>query len=292
MTEVDAPLNPAMSSAGGFGTLLAAMVMVMKFRSLLDVSVGVSVGLRPRPRHDPERAPLLHPRRALVAQQGAPDFSGIIARLGADYLEALRMLVAAEPILQEIGHPIGDRLTIRIGLRHDDGMHALPQLRIGQSHDHAGPYARAFGDGCLALGRIDVGAPAQDHVGEAVAEIEVALRIQPADVAERFPAVGAALRLGAEVVIGGVLAVIVEEVDLAGLARRNVVAVLADDAQARHLADLADRALVRQPFRAGDDAGALPLGAAIELPDSLGPEPGDPVLLQPGWHRSGHVEDG
>ena len=55
-----------------------------------------------------------------------------------------------------------------------------------------------------------------------------------------------------------------------------------DDAQARHLADLADRTLVRQPLRTRDDAGALPLGAAIELPDALWAEPGDPVLFSQG----------
>src|SRR6186713_2731673 len=136
-------------------------------------------------------------------------------------------------------------------------MHALAQFGIGQSHHYAGAYAWTLGDRSFDLGRIDVGTAAQHHVGEAVAEIEIAFGVQPADVAERFPAIGAALRLGAEIVIGGILTVIVEEIDLAGLARRDVIAVLADDPQFGHLADFADRALVRQPFRAGDDAGAL-----------------------------------
>src|SRR4029079_13464651 len=158
----------------------------------------------------------------------------------------------------------GDGLAVRVRLPLDNGVHTLAQFRIGQSHHHAGAHARAPRDRSLDLGRIDVGAAAQHHVGETVAEIKIPFGIQPADVAERLPAVRRALRLGAQIVIGGVLAVIVEEIDLAGLAGRDVVAVLADDAQARHLPDLADRALVRQPFRARDDAGALPLGAAIE----------------------------
>src|SRR3954454_6089383 len=278
MTEVGAPRKPSMISAGGFGTLFAAMVMVMS----RNPSVIVLLGVRPRLRRpNPEGAPLLHPRRALVAQQRAANFTGIIARRDADDLKTPGMFVAAEPVLQKVRHAVGDGLTVRIALRLDDGVHALAQFRIRQSHHHAGAHAGALGDGGFDFGRIDVGAAAQHHVGEAVTEIEVAFRIQPADIAERFPAVGAALRLGAEIVIGGILAVIVEEIDLAGLARRNVVAVLADDAQARHLADLADRTLVRQPFRAGDDAGALSLGTAIELPDPLRPKPGDPVLLQP-----------
>ena len=102
----------------------------------------------------------------------------------------------------------------------------------------------------LDFGRIDVGAAAQDHVGEPVAEIEIALGIEPADIAEQFPAVGAALRLGAEIVIGAAGAVIGQEIDFAGLAGRDVVAVFADDAQRASLADLADRALMRQPFGA------------------------------------------
>src|SRR5690349_12103509 len=79
------------------------------------------------------------------------------------------------------------------------------------------------------------------------------------------------LRLGAEIVIDYACAVIGQEIDLAGLLRRDVVAVLADDAQPCGLADLADRSLVGKPFDAIDDACALPLGAAIEFPDALGP---------------------
>jgi hypothetical protein len=107
-----------------------------------------------------------------------------------------------------------------------------------------------FGHRGLDFRRIDVGAAAQNHVGEAVAKIEIAFRIQPSDIAERFPAIGAALRLGAEIVIGRAGAVIGQEIDFAGLAGGDLVAVFADDAQACGLADLADRALVRQPFGA------------------------------------------
>ena len=142
----------------------------------------------------------------------------------------------------------------------------------------------------LDLGRIDVGAAAQDHVGEPVAEIEIALGIQSSDIAERFPAVGAALRLGAKIVIGAAGAVIGKKIDLAGLPRCDVVAVFANDAQAGGFADLADRTLMREPFDARDDAGALPLGAPIELLDPLRPQPLDPFFLQPWRHRRGHVE--
>src|SRR5437868_9553059 len=137
---------------------------------------------------------------------------------------------------------------------------------------------------------IDVGAAAQDHVGEPVAKIEIAIGVEPADVTERFPAVGTALRLGAEIVIGAAGAVVGQEINLAGFARRGVVAVLADDAQAAGFADLADRTLVREPFDAGNDGSALPLGAAIEFVDPLRTKPFDPFFFQPGRHRRGHVK--
>src|SRR6266702_8347546 len=106
MIEVDAALKPSMMSVGGFGTLFAAMVMVI--RSVLPRFLLVGVRLRG---HHPERAPLLHPRRALVAQQRAANFSGIVARRGADDLKTLGMLVAAELVLQKIRHAVRDRLA-------------------------------------------------------------------------------------------------------------------------------------------------------------------------------------
>ena len=82
-------------------------------------------------RPNPEGAPFLHPRRALVAQQCAANFSGIIARWGADDLEALGVLVAAEPVFQEVRHAVGDGLAVRVRLRFDDGMHALANSGSG-----------------------------------------------------------------------------------------------------------------------------------------------------------------
>src|SRR6185437_16959365 len=101
----------------------------------------------------------------------------------------------------------------------------------------------------------------------------------------RFPAVGTSLRFGAEIMIGAAGAVIGQEVNLAGLPGRHIVAVFADDPQARGFANLADRTLVREPLDAGNHASALPFGAAIKLIDLLGPKPLDPFLLQPWRHR-------
>ena len=175
------------------------------------------------------------------------------------------MVVAAEPVGQEGGHAVGNRLRIGGSVEFEDGVHALAEFRIGQADDDAGAHLGMFGHRGLDFRRIDIGAAAQDHVGEPVAEIEVALGIEPADVAERFPAVGAALGLGAEIMVGAAAAVIGQDINFAGLAGGDLVAVFADDAQARGLADLADRAAVFEPFNARYDRGALGFGAAIEF---------------------------
>ena len=137
--------------------------------------------------------------------------------------------------------------------KFEDRVDALAEFRIGQADHDAGAHFWMRQYRGLDFGRIDIGAAAQDHVGKPVAEIEIAVGIEPADVAERFPAIGAAFRFSAEIMIGAAGAVIGQEVDFAGLAGRDVVAVLADDPQARGLADLADRTLVLKPFDARND---------------------------------------
>src|SRR6059058_2801168 len=239
----------------------------------------------PRPGgHDPEIAVLPQPAGAFVTQQRAADLAGIVAQAVGDHLKTFRVLVAAEPVRQERGHAVGNGLRIRAAVEFEDGVHALPEFRIGEAYDDAGAHLGMFRHRGLDFRRIDVGAAAQNHVGEAVAEIEIAFGIQPSDIAERFPAVRAPLRLGAEIVIGRAGAVVGQEVDFAGLAGGDLVAVFADDAQARGLADLADRAAVFEPFNARYDRGALGFGAAIEFVDALRPQPLDPFFLQPWRH--------
>ena len=175
----------------------------------------------------------LQPDRAFIAQQGAANLAGIVAQTDADDLETFGMLVAAEPVGEEVGHRVSDRLRVGRFIQFENCVHALSKLWIRQADYDAGAHLwmRAY---CgLHLGRIDVGAAAQDHVGEPIAEIEIAVGIEPADVAERFPAVRTALRLGAEIVIGAAGPVGGKKIDLAGLAGRDVIAIGADDAQSR-----------------------------------------------------------
>src|SRR5215510_1486646 len=155
---------------------------------------STNLGLRSQWR-DAEGAALFQPARALVAQQSAANLSGIVARRDADDLETLGMLVAAEPVAKKGAHAVGDGLRVRAAVELENGVHALAEFGIGQADHDGRAHAGVLANGGLDLGRIDVGAAAQDHVGEAIAEIEIAFRVEPSDIAERFPAVRAPLRL-------------------------------------------------------------------------------------------------
>jgi hypothetical protein len=191
-------------------------------------------------RHDPERTVFLQPRRALVAQQRAADLAGIVPRADAYDFESFGMLVSAELIGQEAAHAIDDRLCIGGSVEFEDGVDALSKFGIGQADNNAGPHIAMRRHRSLDLGRTNIRAAAQDHVGEPIAKIKIAVGIEPADIAKGFPAVGTTFRLGAELVIGAAGTVRGEKKDFAGLAGRNIVAILADDPQRRRFADPAD----------------------------------------------------
>src|SRR5262249_27104984 len=126
------------------------------------------------------------------------------------------MLVAAEAVGEEIAHTISDSLNIATLDKFENGMHALPEFRNWQTDNDARTHIWMRADSSFDLGRIDVGAAAQDHVGQTIAEIQVAIRIQPSDIAQRFPPVRAPLRLCAEIMIGGAGSVMGKEIDFSG----------------------------------------------------------------------------
>ena len=81
----------------------------------------------------------------------------------------------------------------------------------------------------------------------AVAEVEEAVGVEPADVAERLPAALARAGLGADVAVAGRVARHGPQPHLALLARRHLVAVVVGD-QHGALGRLADRAAVLEPL--------------------------------------------
>ena len=100
----------------------------------------------------------------------------------------------------------------------------------------------------LDLGRVDVRATGEDHVLHAVAEVEVAVLVEPAHVAERLPAALERPGLGADVAVGRPVGRVAHP-HLALLAGRQRVAVGVGD---HELAGdrPADRAAVLQPLGA------------------------------------------
>ena len=107
----------------------------------------------------------------------------------------------------------------RVGL--DDGVDPLAHVLVGQADHRARAHVGVLLQGGLDLGGVDVGAAAQDHVGESIAEVEEPVLVEPADVAERLPAALAGARLGADVAVAGRVAGRGAEPHLALLAGRR-----------------------------------------------------------------------
>src|ERR1700736_2853500 len=109
MTNAAQPKWIAILSATGSGRIISAKW------PRIEIANRASIRLCRPLWHDPERAALAQPRRALVAHQRAADFSGIVAQAGRDDLKTFRMLVAAQPIGEAAAR--GVRKRLRIGRR-------------------------------------------------------------------------------------------------------------------------------------------------------------------------------
>ena len=135
----------------------------------------------------------------------------------------------------------------------------------------------------LDLLRVDVDPAGDDHEALAVGEEQIAVLVDPADVAQGRPtvlvsALGGLVR--SVVIFEGPAA---GEIDDAFGARGKFVAGLVADLQLRHQG-AADRALLRQPFLGVDGGKAVALGAGVVFVDDRSP-PVDHRLLD--RHRTG-----
>ena len=170
---------------------------------------------------------------------------------------------------------------VEVGIGLDDGVDAVAQVLVGQPDHRARPHGGVLLERRLDLGRVDVGAAAQDHVGEPVAEVEEPVGVEPARRRRatpiRPPAPGPRRRRSGSSASSRVDG---PQPHLALLARRDLGAVLVGDEHGA-LGGAADRPPVLEPLRARDDRGGLRLGAGVELPDPLGAQPLDPRLLEP-----------
>ena len=88
------------------------------------------------------------------------------------------------------------------------GVHPLPDIRIGQAAPPRRNARRQRHSTAASTSAGERWPLPQDHVGEPVAEIEIALGIHSSDIAGDSQPFGAALRLGAKVATGAAGAVI------------------------------------------------------------------------------------
>jgi hypothetical protein len=113
----------------------------------------------------------------------------------------------------------------------------------------------------LDFGGVDVAAADREHVHAPVIEVEEAVGVEVAEVAQRIPPV-AAFRSGTDVAVRRGAARRRPHVDLTHHARRARIAVVVEHL---HLPrdDHTDRAAMLQPLRAADERQGLKFGAAV-----------------------------
>ena len=176
----------------------------------------------------------------------------------------------------------------RAGLELHDGADLLSPLGMRDADDAAVGDGRMLRERGLDLCGVDVDAARDDHVGAAVAEGEVAVGVEEADVAEREELAAAALRRlsGIALVLEGRAGA---EVEVAGGTGRAGPAVRVEDVHLEARPGPPDGARVREPLLGGDpDAAAL--RAAVELVEH-GAEPLDHSPLHVDGDRRGAVHD-
>ena len=168
---------------------------------------------------------------------------------------------------------------------------ASPNSVVGNAEHRAVVHAGNRMQRGLDLGGIDVDAARDHHVALAVADEDIAVRVDIADVARGDEAVaidlGALLRL---VVIGEIRIARDPRIDLADLALRQLLSVVADEAQLRARRNLADGAGLLQRVLGigeGDRAG---FGRAVEFVDHR-PPPFDHRALDVGGTGRGGMDD-
>ena len=176
-------------------------------------------------------------------------------------------------------------------LRLHDSHQRLAELRIRNAEHGAIMHARQRMQRGLDFGGIDVDAARNHHVALAVADEDVAVGVDIADVAGGDEPVaidlGAFLRL---VVIGEIGIARDPRVDLADLALRQLLSVIADEAQLRAGRNLADGAGLFQRVLGSGKRDRAGLGRAVELVDHR-PPPFDHRALDVGGTRRRGMDD-
>src|SRR5574337_798813 len=132
------------------------------------------------------------PGPVAVAELALQHFAVGVLRQGRQELHRLRLLVRGHMALAVL-----DDLRLREPhplARDHERLHRLPPLLVGDADDRHLEDGRMAAEDLLDLARVDVGAPADDHILLPIGDEEVAALVQVADVTGVKPA--AAERLG------------------------------------------------------------------------------------------------
>ena len=169
-----------------------------------------------------------------------------------DELDAAGTLVVRDAVAAPLDELVGQlrRRRRRPACELDRGDDDLAPLVVGHADDTGVADRRVPEQHRLDLGRIDVHAAADDEVGAAVGEEEVAVLVDVADVAEREVVAAGRRRRSSRApcstrtrLAAGAFRYTVPIVP-----RRDLVAVVVEDADVVGRVDLADRARLRQPL--------------------------------------------
>lgn len=124
-------------------------------------------------------------RKSSFTQRVASDLAGVVAQSFERRFDAARQLVGHQPLREEVTQ--GVDFERRIATHLDDRVHALTEVFVRQTDRDTGEHTWVRVDSRFDLCRIDVRAAADDEIGAAIREIQIAVGIETAEIAERFP---------------------------------------------------------------------------------------------------------
>src|SRR5882724_8864497 len=205
-----------------------------------------------------------------LAQLALHDLAGILAREGSFERNRPRHLEIGEASAQECLDLGGVEPCRRVRLDMRAELFAV--LLVGNTEDRAIAYPRHREQSRFDLGRVDVDAAGDHHVAGAVADKEIAVLVEIADIAERDETVAPDLAtLFVLAVVGEIRKPLEPEVDFADLARRQNPAVGAVDAHRAAGRWPSDGARLPQRFLGGVEGGDPGLGRAVIFVDDRPP---------------------
>src|SRR6266540_6797521 len=206
-----------------------------------------------------------------LAQLAFVELPARIARQLTQKIDRARQLVAGDASLQEL-QQLGHQGIVwgyaRGGL--DDSFDFFAPFVVRHAEYRYIPDLGMVDELVLDLGRVDVDAAGDDHVDFAIAQVQIAVLVEVADVADRrvFAALGPRGLVRVLVVLQAAASDAVHRADLADWQH---VAVLVHDHNLVVAARLADRTRFTQPLVRENNCAANALGRVVVLVQNRAP---------------------